>query len=302
MKTRPGLWSSSSDHRAGGAAFLFSAPAVLVLTATILFPLGYAVVLSCQQYVLTMPNHSFVGLDNYARILESSTFWGSLGTTCVFALSAVVLVIGIGFLVGLLLNVKFPLRGVLRAVILVPWAVPPVVNGLIWKWLLDPKYGVINGLGVQWGLLDTYQPWLTQMPQAFFWVVTAYVWSQIPLAALLLLAGLQTIPRSLYEAAEVDGANVFQRLTAVTLPSIKPVVLVLLIFETVSALKAFDIIYVLTGGGPGDSTTVLGWAIYSTTFQQLNFGQGSALAILLGLVTMVLAVVFFKTLGKNREE
>jgi multiple sugar transport system permease protein len=249
-----------------------------------------------------MPSHSFVGLENYGAILGTSTFWGSLATTGVFALSAVTLVIGFGFLVGLLLNVRFPLRGLLRVVILIPWAVPPVVNGLIWKWLLDPKYGVINGLAVQWGILDSYQSWLTQMPHAFIWVVIAYAWSQVPLAALLILAGLQTIPPSLYEAAEVDGANVFQRLGAVTLPAVRPVVLVLLIFETVSALKAFDIIYVLTGGGPGDSTTVLGWMIYSTTFQQLNFGQGSALAILLGLATMVLAVFFFKTLGKSQEE
>ncbi len=289
------------ERGSGRAAFLFSAPSLLIMVVTIVFPFGYAIAMSFHRYTLTIPTHPFVGLGNYLKILGSSEFWNSLRTTGVFACVSVLLVIFIGFFVALLLNHRFALRGVLRAVILIPWAVPPVVNGLIWKWMLDPKYGVLNGIALRLGLIDSYQAWLTRMPSAFVWVIVAYVWAQIPLASLLVLAGLQTIPKSLYEAAEVDGAGMLRRLFSVTVPGVRPVLVVLLIFETVSALKTFDIIYVLTGGGPGDSTTVLGWKIYSTTFQQLDFGQGSALAIIMALLTLGLSVFFFKAIGKGQE-
>ncbi len=289
------------ERGSGRAAFLFSAPSLLIMVVTIVFPFGYAIAMSFHRYTLTIPTHPFVGLGNYLKILGSSEFWNSLRTTGVFACVSVLLVIFIGFFVALLLNHRFALRGVLRAVILIPWAVPPVVNGLIWKWMLDPKYGVLNGIALRLGLIDSYQAWLTRMPSAFVWVIVAYVWAQIPLASLLVLAGLQTIPKSLYEAAEVDGAGMLRRLFSVTVPGVRPVLVVLLIFETVSALKTFDIIYVLTGGGPGDSTTVLGWKIYSTTFQQLDFGQGSALAIIMALLTLGLSFFFFKAMGKGQE-
>ncbi len=289
------------ERGSGRAAFLFSAPSLLIMVITIVFPFGYAIAMSFRRYTLTIPTHPFVGLGNYLKILGSLEFWNSLRTTGVFACVSVLLVIFIGFFVALLLNHRFALRGVLRAVILIPWAVPPVVNGLIWKWMLDPKYGVLNGIALRLGLIDSYQAWLTRMPSAFVWVIVAYVWAQIPLASLLVLAGLQTIPKSLYEAAEVDGAGMLRRLFSVTVPGVRPVLVVLLIFETVSALKTFDIIYVLTGGGPGDSTTVLGWKIYSTTFQQLDFGQGSALAIIMALLTLGLSFFFFKAMGKGQE-
>jgi multiple sugar transport system permease protein len=293
--------AGSTEREAGRTAFIFSSPSVLVMMVTIIFPFGYAIAMSFQRYTLTIPEHPFIGVGNYSKVLGSSDFWRSLGTTATFAGISVMSVILLGFLVALLLNHPSPLRGLLRAIVLIPWAVPPVVNGLIWKWMLDPRYGVLNRIALDLGLIDSYQAWLTKMPSAFAWVVVAYVWAQIPLASLLILAGLQTIPKALYEAAEVDGASLARRLFAVTIPSVRPVLVVLLIFETVSALKAFDIIYVLTGGGPGDSTTVLGWKIYSTTFQQLDFGQGSALAIIMALLTLSLSVFFFRAMGKGQE-
>ncbi len=284
----------------GTLAAMFSAPTLLVIFTTIVFPLGYAVYLSLHRYNLKFPVRPFVGLRNYARLLQSGEFWNSLTTTFVFSLSAVVAIIVVGFFIALLLDQDFPGRGLLRALLLVPWAVPPVVNGLLWKWLLDPGYGVVNGLLTQLHLIDSYRSWLTSMPSAMIWVVSAYTWTHVPLAALLILAGLQTIPGELYEAATVDGASSWQRLTGITLPLVRPTIMVVLIFETIFALKVFDIIYVLTGGGPGNATTVLGWEIYSKTFRQLDFGNGSALAILLGLITLGLAAGYFAMLNRER--
>lgn len=281
-------------------AAMFSAPTLLVILATIVFPLGYAVYLSLHRYNLKYPVRPFVGLGNYLRLLQGGEFWSSLATTFIFSLSAVASIIVIGIFIALLLDQEFPGRGVLRALLLVPWAVPPVVNGLLWKWLLDPGYGVVNGLLKQLHLIDSYRSWLTSMPSAMIWVVASYTWTHVPLAALLMLAGLQTIPGELYEAATVDGASPWQRLTRITLPLVRPTMMVVLIFETIFALKVFDIIYVLTGGGPGNATTVLGWEIYSKTFRQLDFGNGSALAILLGLITLGLAAGYFAMLNRER--
>lgn len=290
-----------TDRGPSTAALVFNGPALIVLLATVLYPIAFAVYLSFHQYILTIPARPFVGFKNYGELFASGVFWSSLGTTLVFAVLAVVCVMVAGFLVALLLNERYPGRGVLRAILLVPWAVPPVVNGLIWQWLLNPKYGVINSIASSLGLIHSYQAWLTTMPSALLWTVAAYAWTNIPLAALLMLAGLQTIPQELYEAATVDGAGALRKLSTITLPMLRPTLVVVLIFQTIFALKVFDIIYVLTGGGPGNSTTVMGWLIYSKTFQQLNFGSGSALAMILGILTLGIAVGYFRLFGRDIE-
>ena len=285
----------------GGLALLFSGPALLVIAVTILFPLGYAVFVSLHRYNLKFPVKPFIGLDNYVNQLTGFAFWRSLGTTAVFSVGAVLMIVVLGMAIATLLDQKFYGRGLLRALLLVPWAVPPVVNGLLWKWLLDPGYGVVNGLLSQLGLISDYQSWMTSMPSAMIWVIIAYAWTHVPLAALLLLAGLQTIPGELNEAATVDGATPLQRWARITFPLMMPTIMVVLIFETIFALKVFDVIYVLTGGGPGRATTVLGWQIYTRTFLQLDFGNGSALAILLGFLTLGIAFLYFRMLNRTHD-
>jgi multiple sugar transport system permease protein len=280
-------------------AALFTSPALAVIFLTILFPLGYAVYLSLHMWNLKRPMRPFVGLRNYLNQLTSDTFWSSLGTTFIFTIGAVAAIVVVGLLIALLLDQDFMGRGLLRGLLLVPWAVPPVVNGLLWKWLLDPGYGIVNGLLKGVGAIDSYQSWLTSMPSAMLWVIAAYTWTHVPLAALLTLAGLQTIPGELYEAATIDGASIGQRFRRVTLPLLMPTLVVVLIFETIFALKVFDVIYVLTGGGPGNATTVLGWQIYTKTFHQLDFGNGSALAIILGVLTLLVAVGYFSLLNRG---
>ena len=289
---------SPREIRPEGLALIFSAPALVVISATILFPLGYAIFVSLHRYNLKRPNRPFVGFDNYIRQLTDYSFWSSLLTTAIFTVGAVATIVVLGLLVATLLDQDFPGRNILRALQLVPWAVPPVVNGLLWKWLLDPSYGVINAIFLPLGFIDRYQAWLTTMPSAMIWVIAAYAWTHVPLASLLLLAGLQTVPKELHEAAIVDGATVLQRWRNITLPLLTPTLMVVLIFETIFALKVFDIIYVLTAGGPGNATSVLGWSIYTTTFSKLDFGNGSALAILLGVITLGIAVLYFRVLNR----
>ena len=296
QKARP---SARKELPQGILAALFSAPALLVICMTVLFPFGYAFYLSLHRYKLKLADRPFIGLGNYSKILQDEDFWESFLTTIMFAAGSVIIIVSIAFLIALLLDQDFPGRGILRALLLVPWAIPGVVNGFLWKWLLDPSYGLINAMLSAVGLIKTYQSWLASMPSALIWSILAYSWIHIPLAALLLLAGLQTIPHSLHEAAIVDGASPWQRLIRITLPMLRPTLAVVLIFETIFALKVFDIIFVLTAGGPGNGTNVLGWEIYINTFRKLDFGTGSALAMLLGLLTLLIAIIFYAFLDRG---
>jgi ABC-type sugar transport system permease subunit len=294
---------TTQEMKQSTLALLFSTPAILIIASTILVPFAYTVFLSLHKWKLKMkPPYDFIGLENYTDLLEDDKFWGSFSTTAMFAIIAVVVIVITGILIALLLNEEFPGRGLLRGLLLVPWAIPAVVSGMLWKWLLDPSYGILNAIALQLGLIPKYQAWLSEMPGALIWTVIAYSWIHIPLAALLLLSGLQTISGSLYEAAIVDGANMWQRFTKITFPLLRPTLTVVVIFETIFAFKVFDTIFVLTAGGPGRSTTVLGWKIYTETFRKLDFGAGSALALLLGSITMLIAILFYAFLDKGVEQ
>ena len=286
----------------GRLAVFFSAPAVLIIAVTILIPFGYAVFLSLHKWRLKRrPPYPFIGLENYTDWLTDDGFWIPLQTTFTFALLAVTIIVTTSLLIALLLNEDFRGRGILRALLLVPWAIPAVVNGLLWKWLLNPAYGLVNAVLLDLGLIPQYQSWLSSMPSVLIWTVIAYSWIHIPLAALLLLSGLQTIPSDIYEASIVDGANIWQRFWYITLQMLRPTLAIVIIFEVIFALKVFDIIFVMTAGGPADATNVLGWQIYTETFRKLDFGAGSALAMLLGSITLAIAILFYAFLDKGIE-
>lgn len=286
----------------GALALIFSAPAVLIIAGTILVPFGIAVFLSLHNWNLKRPGRErFIGLENYADWLTDSDFWEPLRTTFTFAIGAVVVIIIVSLLIALLLNEKFAGRGILRALLLIPWAIPSVVNALLWKWLLNPQYGLVNAVAYDLGIITEYQNVLGSMPSVMIWLVIAYSWIHIPLATLLLLSGLQTIPDDIYESAIVDGAGALQRFSFITLPLLRPMLSIVVIFEMIFALKVFDIIFVLTAGGPADATNVLGWTIYTETFRKLDFGAGSSIAMLLGAITLALAIVFYIFLDRGTE-
>lgn len=291
------------EMKQGTLALIFSAPATLIIASTILVPFLYTIFLSLHKWKLKIkPPRPFIGLENYADWLSDDKFWDSFSTSVLFAVLAVTIIVIIALLIALLLNEDFPGRGILRALLLVPWAIPAVVNGLLWKWLLDPNYGIVNAIFKGTGVISQYQAWLSDMPSVLIWTVIAYSWIHIPLAALLLLSGLQTISSTLYEAAVVDGASLLQRFLYITLPLLRPMLTIVVIFETIFALKVFDIIFVLTGGGPGKATSVLGWQIYTETFKKLDFGAGSSLAMLLGSITLLIAIVFYAFLDKGADQ
>ena len=297
------IHSGSKEMSQGMIAALFSAPAVIAITMTIGAPFIYAVFLSFHNWNLKRrPPYPFVAFENYTDLLTDDKFWDAFNTTMTFAAMSVGLIMVTAFFSALLLNEDFPGRGIMRALLLIPWAIPAVVSGMLWRWLLDPGFGIINAIFLQVGIISEYQAWLSDMPGALIGVVIAYSWIHLPLATLLILSGLQTIDHTLYEAAIVDGATVMQRLTRITLPLLRGTLTVVLIFETIFALKVFDTIFTLTAGGPGSATTVLGWRIYTETFRKLDFGSGSAMAMLLGIITLTIAIIFYAFLDKGVEQ
>lgn len=282
--------------------FLMNTPAALILLGLVLYPIVYSLYLSLHNYNLRQPNRfRFVGLDNYANILGSEQFWTAAQVTVLFSIGSIALTLTLGTLLALLLNENFPGRSILRAVMLIPWAIPPVVNGLIWQWILEGRYGLANGVLVALGIFDTPHPWLSDYATALPVLIVAQVWNHVPFVAIVVLAALQTVPEELHEAARIDGANVFQRFRHITFPWLSHALLLVLITQTMVALRTFDIIYVLTGGGPGKSTTVLAWLTYVTTFNFLDFGRGSAYAYILALTTLALSIVYIRVLWKRGE-
>lgn len=283
-------------------AFVLNSPAILMLIALVAYPIVYSFWLSLHDYNLRKPRKfDFIGLGNYADILASDQFWRAMKATLLFSVGSIGLTVLMGTLLALLLNERWPGRGFLRAVTLIPWAIPPVVNGLVWQWLLEGRYGLVNAILLNLGVIDSYQAWLSRPETALPALIVAQVWNHMSFVAIVVLAALQTIPDELYDAAKVDGASIFQRFAFITLPWLSHSLLLVLITQTMIALRTFDIIYVLTGGGPGDATTVLAWLTYVTTFNFTDFGKGNAYAYIIALITMGLSVFYIRMLWKRGE-
>jgi ABC-type sugar transport system permease subunit len=277
-------------------------PAGVLIAVVAIYPLIRSFVISLQKWDLTKnaQTHPFVGLDNYRYVLSDPTFWQSVKITAVFVLGSVSINIILSVLVGLLLNREFIGRNLARMLALLPWAIPGVVNGIMWKWILNPSYGALNGILYNLGIIDKYVIWLGTPASALLMVILADVWKEMPFIMLLILAALQTIPDELYEAAKVDGANAFQSFWKITLPHIKPTIFVALTLRTIWALKSFDLIYTLTAGGPSGGTTVIGYYTYLKTFVSLNLGRGSAVAYLMTIVVVLLVLVYQRALYQER--
>ena len=300
-----GEWRERTAHIGydrAGFAWLLNAPSLLAIFVLAAYPIGYSAWISLHKYNLKRPRvFDFVGLANYAGIVQSPEFWSALWITIEFTVLVVSLVAVLGILIAILLDQAFPGRGLIRTLILLPWAIPPVVNGLMWQWIYDAKIGALNGVLLSLGLIDEYRGWLSSATSALLALVFADVWNSLPLAVILLLAALQRIPSELYEAARIDGAGHFQLFRYVTLPWISQALLVVLILQTLSAIRAFDVIYVLTAGGPGTATTTLTWKTYLVTFDSLDFGQGNAYAWIVSLITLGFALAYFRMLYRRGE-
>jgi ABC-type sugar transport system permease subunit len=276
-------------------------PTVLTIVLVALFPLLWTVWESVHLHDLRMPwlGQPFVGLDNYRDALREPRFWGALSHTAFFALASVSLELLIGLWFALALNRAFRGRGLVRAAVLVPWAIPTVVSALLWRFMFEGQYGIANTALVNLGMLEEPIVWLIHPSLAWVPVILADVWKTTPFVALLLLAGLQNIDASLYEAARIDGASAWRQFRYVTLPLLKPAILVALIFRTLDAFRVFDLIYALTGGGPGTSTEPIALYTFNVLLQNLQFGYGSALSVIVFLVTFGLALLYIRFLGRE---
>ncbi|HEX6863307.1 MAG TPA: sugar ABC transporter permease [Thermoanaerobaculia bacterium] len=268
-----------SDRR---LAWAFVAPALAVLALIAVFPLGWAAWESLHRHDLRMPwlGRPFVGLENYLDIAGDARFRSSLGHTVFFTATSVALEIGLGLVLALAMDRTFRGRGAVRAALLIPWALPTVVAALLWRFLFEPRAGF----------------WFVHPAAAWVPVILADVWKTTPFVALLLLAGLQGIPRDLYESAALDGAGPWAQFRRVTLPLLRPAILVALIFRTLDAFRVFDLIYVLTGGGPGTATEPVALYTFNMLFQNLRFGYGAALSVVVFLITFGLALLYIRLL------
>jgi ABC-type sugar transport system permease subunit len=274
-------------------AWMLVAPALATVAGVAIFPLAWTIWESLHRHDLRMPwlGRPFVGLANYGEILADRRFWEALGHTALFTAASVTLEILLGLALALAMNRAFRGRGLVRAAVLVPWAIPTVVAALLWRFLFDSQAGIVNAL------LPEPVVWLNRAATAWVPVILADVWKTTPFVALLLLAGLQSIDPAVYEAAEVDGAGAWRRLWSVTLPLLKPALLVALIFRTLDAFRVFDLVYVLTGGGPGTATEPIALYTFNTFFANLRFGYGAALSVIVFLVTFLLAMLYVRGLG-----
>ncbi|MBN2908765.1 sugar ABC transporter permease [Polycladomyces sp. WAk] len=249
------------------------------------------------QSALISPN--YVGLQYYRQFAQDPRMWASLENTLVFTVISVTLELVFGLWIALLLNKQFLGRGWVRASVLIPWAIPTVISALMWKFLFDGQNGIVAKLFEVLHIIPNMGELLTTKWGSMFAIIVADVWKTTPFMALLLLAGLQTIPQSLYEAAEVDGASRYQQFVKITLPLLKPTILVALLFRTLDAFRIFDLVFVLTGGGPGNATETISIYAYKTMFAQMNFGAGSALSVIVFFCVAVISMIFVKVLGTD---
>lgn len=271
-------------------AWLLMLPLLIVMIAVIGWPLFDTVRLSFTDAKLVGTEGDYVGLANYAKMLSNSNFQRTLITTTWFAVVSVTAEMVIGVLAALLLNQNFRSRFLLRAMMILPWALPTVVNATLWRLIYNPEYGALNAALTQIGMLDAYRSWLGEPGSALIALIIADCWKNFPLVALIALAALQAVPRDVIAASLVDGAGAFNRFRFVILPYLAGPLMVALVLRTIEAFKVFDIIWVMTRGGPANSTRTLSILVYQEAFSFQRAGSGASLALIVTLLVTVLAI------------
>jgi multiple sugar transport system permease protein len=291
----------------GRFAVLLVLPALLGIFAVVLFPLLYSLWLSFTDvnvlrtsgpvigfFGVRVPLFRWVGFQNYVRIFDDPLYWSSLWRTLYFVAAFVLEATLVGFGMALVLNERFAGRPLMRSLLLIPWSLSRVVVGLLWIGILDFEFGAFNGLLYNLHLVDGSIAFFRDGFSALNVLVSVYAWNQAPFAALLLLAGMQSIPADLYSAAEVDGAGYWQRFRHLTLPALRPILFLVLVLATVNGFLMLDLIYVLTMGGPGHDTTTVSWLGFQTAFTFFKFGPGTAILYTLTALCLLLTLVYHR--------
>jgi multiple sugar transport system permease protein len=282
-------------------AWLLISPALILLALVFIYPILRAFWLSLYTENLgTQLQPVFSGLNNYQRLLGDSRFWQSLWNTSVFTIIAITLELVIGMSIALVLNQTFRGRGFVRTVALIPWALPTAVMGLAWAWIFNGQYGVVNDLLQRLGLMGENLTWLGDPTRAMLALIIADVWKTTPFIAIILLAGLQSISQDLYEAHSIDGATPLQSFRQITIPLLMPQIIIALLFRFAQAFGIFDLVQVMTGGGPAGATEMVSIYIYATVRRYLDFGYGAALVVVTFLLLILAVAIAAYILSKSR--
>lgn len=268
-------------------------PSIIIISLVTIYPIIYVLWLSLHKKMLIFNISNFIGLKNYLFILNDDRFFSALKNTCYFTIVSVSIELILGLSIAMLLNRSFKGKGLIRAVILVPWAIPTVVSARMWEWIYNYEFGILNHL------LGFRVNWLGDPMLALHSAIIMDIWKTTPFAVLLIMAGLQVIPKELSLAARVDGAGHWYIFRHITLPLLKPVIFAVLLFRTMDAFRVFDAIYVLTGGGPANTTETLSVYAYKIIFQTLQFGYGSAISVVVFFCTGIISIFYIKMLTRG---
>ncbi|AEE97836.1 carbohydrate ABC transporter permease [Mahella australiensis] len=287
----------TAEVRNNITAYILISPAVILITLIGVIPIINSFLYSFQHYLLTDPQDiHFIGLENYITLFKDQNFYYSLWNTMRFTVMSVALELIVGFIGAFMMNKVTRVVGVVRTAVLIPWAIPGIIISYMFSYMFNDQLSVINQILITLNVIDSNITWLADKNWAMFAVVIADTWKQFPYVALMLLAGLEVIPVELYESAEVDGAGKIRQFFSITLPNIQPVLLVVLLFRTMGAVRIFDIVYGMTGGGPANSTSTLVLMAYKYLFGDLNFGLGSAMSSIVFIIILIFSIFYISVL------
>jgi ABC-type sugar transport system permease subunit len=279
--------------------FLWLLPALLLVAAVIAYPVVHAFWTSLHRVNLLFPGEPFVGFDNYQRVMAMRQFRTGLHNSVTFMLMASPLVVLAGVAIALFLQRRFRGSLIVRSIVLLPWVLPGAISAVLWVWVFHPSFGILNGLLLSLGAIDTSIQFLNTPSLAFYCVLLAYVWTQIPFAVVLTMAALAAINRETLEAAMIDCRSGWKRFFFVIFPEIKAMVVVLLVYNALMAFTTYGLVYAMTAGGPGTATTLLAFQVWREGFSMYDFGAGSAVAFLMVLVAVVVIVVITRLLPSD---
>ncbi len=290
---------SAARIRAGRILHILNLPAVALVFAFSVLPLAYVAYLSVQDLRFGLFSAQFAGFENYRFVLGDPSVINAFWNTIYFSVSSVGIATLAGLGIALLLDSDVKGASWLVIAIVLPWAVPEIVNALMWQWIYNPTYGALNGLLQQFGIVADYQAWLSTPLSAMHAVIFAYSWKLVPFVVIIVYAGLRSIPLELYESAQIDGAGAWAQFRYVTLPLLAPVLVVAVLFCVIWSMRAFDIIYLLTKGGPGEATTVLSYFVFAKAFDFGDLGAAAAVACLLAVITFGITCIYIRILPEG---